>query len=336
MPVVLGPGQNWMSAHDSIPLRGCDEHHFWTKLQGCVTVDSCHVTATDRDMGVIELAATIDSVPYRFVTLKFNMDEKHALVIKNAAQFDTMRMVINEGGYYNYSDSTFHKNIPANADSTDFVAIDDGGNERFFKLITDIDINDIKEEGHVRGWIPVGGFADDCCALYEGNPFKGTFDGGGHTIRHLTFQQNDIFHPTDYCYHHQGLFGTVDGGTVKNLRIAQSDTTLGNSSAFLCSVNKGGTLYHCEIDSCTLTISYGAHNDERHDHALLCAKNEGGTIDSCQVKNCVIAPDSSSEALFYNIGGVCALNDRGVVSRCIAEHLSINDPRQETARSPSK
>ncbi len=331
MPVVLGPGQNWMSAQDSIPLRGCDEHHFWTKLQGCVTVDSCHVTATDRDMGVIELAATIDSVPYRFVTLKFNMDEKHALVIKNAAQFDTMRMVINsrEGGYYHYSDSTFHKNIPANADSTDFVAIDDGGNERFFKLITDIDINDIKEEGHVRGWIPVGGFADDCCALYEGNPFKGTFDGGGHTIRHLTFQQNDIFHPTDYCYHHQGLFGTVDGGTVKNLRIAQSDTTLGNSSAFLCSVNKGGTLYHCEIDSCTLTISYGASNDERHDHALLCAKNEGGTIDSCQVKNCVIAPDSSSEAIFYNIGGVCALNDRGVVSRCIAEHLSINDPRQE-------
>ena len=329
MPVVLGPGQNWMSVHDSIPLRGCDEHHFWTKLQGCVTVDSCHVTVTDRDMGVIELAATIDSVPYRFVTLKFNMDEKHALVIKNAAQFDTMRKVINEGGYYNYSDSTFHKNIPANADSTDFVAIDDGGNERFFKLITDIDINDIKEEGHVRGWIPVGGFADDCCALYKGNPFKGTFDGGGHTIRHLTFQQNDILHPSDYCYHHQGLFGTVDGGTVKNLRIAQSDTTLRNSSAFLCSVNKGGTLNHCEIDSCTLTIRYGASNDERHDHALLCAKNEGGTIDSCQVKNCVIAPDSSSEAFFYNIGGVCALNDRGVVSRCIAEHLSINDPRQE-------
>ena len=329
MPVVLGPGQNWMSAHDSIPLRGCDEHHFWTKLQGCVTVDSCHVTATDRDMGVIELAATIDSVPYRFVTLKFNMDEKHALVIKNAAQFDTMRMVINEGGYYHYSDSTFHKNIPANADSTDFVAIDDGGNERFFKLITDIDINDIKEEGHVRGWIPVGGFAGDCCALYEGNPFKGTFDGGGHTIRHLTFQRYDNFHSTDFCDHHQGLFGTVDGGTVKNLRIAQSDTTLGNSSAFLCSVNKGGTLYHCEIDSCTLTIRYGASDADRHDHALLCAKNEGGTINSCQVKNCVIAPDSSSLASISNIGGVCALNDRGVVSRCIAEHLSINDPRQE-------
>ena len=329
MPVVLGPGQNWMSAHDSIPLRGCDEHHFWTKLQGCVTVDSCHVTATDRDMGVIELAATIDSVPYRFVTLKFNMDEKHALVIKNAAQFDTMRMVINEGGYYHYSDSTFHTAIPANADSTDFVAIDDGGNERFFKLITDIDINDIKEEGHVRGWIPVGGFADDCCALYEGNPFKGTFDGGGHTIRHLTFQRYDNFHPTDFCDHHQGLFGTVDGGTVKNLRIAQSDTTLGNSSAFLCSVNKGGTLYHCEIDSCSLTIRYGASGADRHDHALLCAKNEGGTIDSCQVKNSEIAPDSSSLASISNIGGVCALNDRGVVSRCIAEHLSINDPRQE-------
>ena len=329
MPVVLGHGQNWMSAHDSIPLRGCDEHHFWTKLQGCVTVDSCHVTATNRDMGVIELAATIDSVPYRFVTLKFNMDEKHALVIKNAAQFDTMRMVINKGGYYHYSDSTFHTAIPANADSTDFVAIDDGGNERFFKLITDIDINDIKEEGHVRGWIPVGGFADDCCAIYEGNPFKGTFDGCGHTIRHLTFQRYDNFHPTDFCDHHQGLFGTVDGGTVKNLRIAQSDTTLGNSSAFLCSVNKGGTLYHCEIDSCSLTIRYGASDAERYNHALLCAKNEGGTIDSCQVRNSVIAPDSSSLASISNIGGVCALNDRGVVSRCIAEHLSINDPRQE-------
>ena len=52
-----------------------------------------------------------------------------------------------------------------------------------------------------KGWTPIGTSFD--------NSYKGTFDGGGHTITGLTFTTND---------EHAGLFGRLNrAGTVKNV-----------------------------------------------------------------------------------------------------------------------
>ena len=340
MPVLLDNDQTWTSAHDTFSLGGCNEHYFWEKLHGNIKgVNGCEVTIGAHAMGTMEFAATFDSIPYRHIKLKFNLDEDHALIVKNKIQLDSMRRVINNaaGGYYSFSDSTFHTKIPANTSHDDFIAIQDGGNERFFKLINDIDLSGLV-------WFPIGGYTDGCCAEFQGTPFKGTFDGCGHTVRHLWLYWyrertkilgRGINNYNDTCYRHQGLFGRIEGGTVKNLRIAQSiattdpDTLMGGSSAFLCSENHG-TLYNCEIDSCTVTVcnfEYGNILYRADTLALLCAINEGGLIDRCRVLNSQMVNDRRSYNSNCVIGAVCALNRQGVVQNCRVKNLYFEDLR---------
>ncbi len=72
MPVLLYAGQTWATAHDNFSMGGCNDHHFWKKIRGSVEVNGCNVIPGAHSMGVLEFAATYDSVPYRHITLKYN------------------------------------------------------------------------------------------------------------------------------------------------------------------------------------------------------------------------------------------------------------------------
>ena len=62
-----------------------------------------------------------------------------------------------------------------------------------------------------KGWTPIGTSFD--------NSYKGTFDGGGHTITGLTVTTNDQF---------VGLFGYLNrAGTVKNVVMPDAFCTTG-------------------------------------------------------------------------------------------------------------
>lgn len=71
-------------------------------------------------------------------------------------------------------------------------------------LAADIDLND-------KTWVPIGNDWD------TQKRFKGTFDGGGHTISNLSITTGDVYY--------LGVFGCVEGGTVKNLVLANSTIT---------------------------------------------------------------------------------------------------------------
>ena len=78
-------------------------------------------------------------------------------------------------------------------------------------LVNDITINDsvLASDGTVadvqkRIWVPIG----------DAKPFKGTFDGQGHTISGLFF--NDEYES------YVGLFGLVSGGDILNVHIRDS------------------------------------------------------------------------------------------------------------------
>ncbi len=319
MPVVLGSGQNWATAHDSIPLKGCDDHYFWKKISGNVSVNDCNVHTSNRDKGTMEFAATLDSVPYRYITLKFNLEESHAYVITSLRQFDTMRMVINQGGYYNLIDSTFHLTIPAGANANDFIAIMDGGKDCYFKLTaSEIDIEVLRwSDNSQKHWTPIGGYADNTCG-FEGRTFKGIFDGNGCTVKRLQFEG---------CNNPRiGLFGVIEGGTVKNLILDNPKGDIHyDTIGFLCSINKGGTIYNCEVVNSVWefdTLVYTSSNI-----GFLCGKNEEGIIDSCRIKNARMLrlPGAINTYNRHNVGGVCALNDRGVISRCRVEDFRYED-----------
>lgn len=83
-------------------------------------------------------------------------------------------------------------------------------------LMNDIDMKDIKI------WTPIGNgkFAGSVSgtnqhvSTYEGAAFQGTFDGQGNSIRNLKLVADLTADQTAY-----GLFGILDGATVKNLTI---------------------------------------------------------------------------------------------------------------------
>ena len=104
---------------------------------------------------------------------------------------------------------------------------------KYFRLTTDIVLNDliINLSGNIvygdpTSWTPIGG--SKC--------FKGTFNGGGHTIKGLYIKEEDS--------KYNGLFGSVENATICNLNIDNSCIySTGNSYAkyygLLCGVSYG-------------------------------------------------------------------------------------------------
>jgi len=66
-------------------------------------------------------------------------------------------------------------------------------------------------------WIPIGSaeelcYSDDWCQIMISNAFSGIFDGANHTISGLYINSDNLLGV--------GLFGAIEGGTVKNLNLA--------------------------------------------------------------------------------------------------------------------
>ena len=99
---------------------------------------------------------------------------------------------------------------------------------KYFELKADIDISDaLSTIGH---WNPIGWYQTTTEAdngKVPAHAFKGTFDGAGHTISGLDFINNS------HNFQYLGLFGVIDGGTVKNLTI---------DDAFVCGYDYVGLL----------------------------------------------------------------------------------------------
>ena len=78
-------------------------------------------------------------------------------------------------------------------------------------LMADIDMTEATAEGGEwdsgSGWAPIGETSSA--------PFKGIFDGNGHKITGMRIKNSSVTYV--------GLFGYINGGTVKNLRMVNSD-----------------------------------------------------------------------------------------------------------------
>ncbi|MBE6342970.1 MAG: T9SS type A sorting domain-containing protein [Lentimicrobiaceae bacterium] len=100
----------------------------------------------------------------------------------------------------------------------DFAVSVNGGNSYYGEVVTLA--NDITLTGE---WTPIG-TGSRSSKSYSGNAFKGTFDGGDHTISGLTITS------TSGADAAVGLFGIVDGGTVKNLNLTNVSINVTNSN----------------------------------------------------------------------------------------------------------
>ena len=137
-----------------------------------------------------------------FITCTFTNGKTFVYKMKNAADWQaggeytytvSLLAAAKDLGYTIESDGSY---TVTSADGLMNVAelVNGGKSDINITLDTDIDLTG-------KGWTPIGTDYD--------NSYKGTFDGGGHTITGLTFTTNDEY---------AGLFGYLNrAGTVKNV-----------------------------------------------------------------------------------------------------------------------
>ena len=120
-------------------------------------------------------------------------------------------------------------------------AADDGENPNAglcAKLTADIDL----QEEPWEPFAPADG--------YVGSAYAGTFDGDGHTISGLSIDSSASY---------QGLFGRINGATIKNLQVEGSVVSSGNYVGGIVGQVQSGTLENCSFTgtiSCTKNGGY--------------------------------------------------------------------------------
>ncbi len=126
--------------------------------------------------------------------------------------------------------------------------LSDNGFERYtIALLEDIDLNN-------KAWTPIG----------TSKAFRGTFDGGNHTIKNLKVAVTG----TSYA----GLFSNVIG-TIKNVKLANVNIS-GNWNAAALVANIYGTVDNCHVDGGTVLSTPHKNKDGKNDDA----NNVGGLV----------------------------------------------------------
>lgn len=168
-----------------------------------------------------------------FITCTFTYGKTFVYKMKNATDWQA-------GGEYTYTVSlAAAKDLGYTIESDgSYTVTSADGLMNVAELVnggkTDINITltaDIDLTG--KDWTPIGTDYD--------NSYKGTFDGGGHTITGLTFTTNDEF---------AGLFGWLNrAGTVKNVVMEGVQITKNHSSGFAGGVAgfSWGTIENCSV-----------------------------------------------------------------------------------------
>ena len=168
-----------------------------------------------------------------FITCTFTNGKTFVYKMKNATDWQA-------GGEYTYTVSLTAAKDPGYTIESDgsytvtsadglmnIAELVNGGKSNInITLDTDIDLTG-------KGWTPIGTSFD--------NSYKGTFDGGGHTITGLTFTTNDEY---------AGLFGWLNrAGTVKN--VVMEGIQITSNHMFGCTGGvvgySWGTIENCSV-----------------------------------------------------------------------------------------
>ena len=152
--------------------------------------------------------------------------------------------------------------------------------------------NDISLAGH--NWEPIG-YKDACGTI--NHSFTGTFDGQGHTISNIN---------CPFQYDNVGLFGCVEGGTVKNVMV-------GGAITASHVVNAGGIVG--QLNGGTVSDSYSFVEMDVKWSAESKLGGIVGTIVSGSLNNSFANPKFTVTYGAPNVGGLVGVNT-GQIENC--------------------
>ena len=122
------------------------------------------------------------------------------------------------------------------------------------------------------------------------NPFRGNFDGKGHFVKGIQILCTG---DTD-ADRFKGLFGYVEGGTVKDVIVDGADIRSNNYVAGVVGCCVGGTICGCLVINSELS-AYGG------DKRGAIVGNNSATITANYYRNCTVNNSSTSNIGYYDI-----------------------------------
>ena len=109
-------------------------------------------------------------------------------------------------------------------------------------------------------------------------PFSGTFDGQGYTISGIRIYSENK--------NYQGLFGCLQGGTVKNVRLADSRIAAPNNVGGIVGYNDCGTVMNCTVASDVCIHEISTSNRERYHGGIVGQNVSSNSSKKALVKDC--------------------------------------------------
>ena len=160
-----------------------------------------------------------------------------------------------------------------------------------------------------KEWTPIG-------TNINNSSYKGTFDGGNHTISGLTMMGSDEY---------AGLFGCIgDGGTVKNVKLENVQITSDDQYAYV-----GGVAGYSRgnIENCSVSGSVSGNSNSNGTSNCVggvVGQQYGGTITECSSSAIV---DGTNE-----VGGVAGQTANATLTACYAtgDVTAERDPQNNT------
>ena len=111
----------------------------------------------------------------------------------------------------------------------------DGGNPNCYVLTRDINLNGIK--GYL--WTPIGTVKTEWHPtnpnIQPSNPFMGVFEGNNHVVSEMYANDKDVL----------GLFGCTVDAVVRNVRITESNLTLGDYVGMVVGLSVNTNIINC-------------------------------------------------------------------------------------------
>jgi hypothetical protein len=157
-----------------------------------------------------------------------------------------------------------------------------------------------------REWTPIGfpTYLDAAASFYS---FRGTFDGGGHTISNLTIEMIETYPEGHFSY---GLFGFNNSGTIKNINLIGVNIDVSSPYIALAGgivgFNEDGTLTDCNVSGrVTASAPLSTHEDATLPPCMAggIVGYTDGTLTNCDATGSVTVTSSSYSAAGGITGG---------------------------------
>lgn len=201
------------------------------------------------------------------------------------------------------------------ANDLDSIRNDLSGN---YILMNDIDLSSW------GNWTPIG-------TGWSGVGFTGTFDGNSYAIKNMVIDDSSVIKDYNGGYQYAGLFATLKGATVKNIRYISGSISCANSPCLEAGA-VAGCSYGSTISRCASYVNISYKYGEPDGNAVLgtsgMAFNCGGIVGHIQSDSslkCTTVSECENHAMISGISGSAPMNIGGIVGDAFTGEVIISN-----------